>query len=57
MLATDPTDVPGAVTSSFTGLSATSVGEIVAAAVVAWGIKAAFVAWRTASKATNKIGG
>ncbi len=50
------TSVPGAVTGALAGSAAEAVGLIAAVAVVAFTIKAGFVAWRTGSKAVSKTG-
>lgn len=49
-------DVTTAVTTSLAGTAAESLGLIASVAVVAFGIKAGFVAWRTGSKAVSKTG-
>jgi hypothetical protein len=49
--------VSSAITGEFAGTAAASIALVAAAAAVAWPIKTAFVAWRTGSKATNKVGG
>jgi hypothetical protein len=49
-------EVVSAITGEYAGVTVAAVGLIAAAAAVAWPIKTAFVAWRTGSKATNKVG-
>lgn len=49
-------DLSSTITTALTGTSAETTGVIVAAAGVAWGIKALWVAWRAGSKATSKVG-
>jgi hypothetical protein len=45
------------ITGSLAGTAVAAVGVIAAVAAVAWPIKVGFIAWRTGSKATNKVGG
>lgn len=51
-----PTDVVGAAEAELATDGPIALGVIAALAAVAWTIKGAFVAWRTANKATNKVG-
>lgn len=48
--------VSTAVTGSLAGTAAESIALIASVAVVAFGIKAGFIAWRTGSKAVSKTG-
>jgi hypothetical protein len=51
-----PADVVAAAEGELATDGPIALGIVAVLAGVAWTIKGAFVAWRTASKATNKVG-